>query len=473
MLNRIELLLGVLLVTMQVSAQNYSAIHGSNYAGGLGVYNNPSSIVNGSYPWDVTLFGIQYQTISNAVRGPNFPLNLSPNSEFSVAEGNYKRFADINYNVRLLNTRIALNADNAVAFGLNMRGYVQLNSGRLNYNDQILGTRTFLQFNEENRSLNADVTSNLWMEFFASYARTVWNNETSRLNAGGTLKLLRGMSGAFANVEGIGVFSETNDERTEYKVNGGTGTYGFSANHGDGSEFSAGDFFSGGKTSFAVDLGMEYLVKSQAISSFYDDAEEQDYDWKIGLSLLDIGWNNYEHSEENRRASQLRDDISSSVLYDKFTAIRNLSDANDSIATIVDSYEILQGNFRIMNPARAVINVDKYISGNVYVNAELTVNLAASNDKNFAVRESRLLAITPRWETRRLGFYAPVQVTRHGNFWIGGAVKLGPVLLGTHNLLNAFLKNKYLAGGAYIAVTIRPSNLMRTSRNQQYECPEY
>ena len=67
----------------------------------------------------------------------------------------------------------------------------------------------------------------------------------------------------------------------------------------------------------------------------------------------------------------------------------------------------------------------------------------------------------------------PVQVTRHGNFWVGGALRAGPLLLGTHNLLNAFSKNKYVAGGAYLALTIRPMNIVRELRMRQYDCPEY
>jgi hypothetical protein len=89
------------------------------------------------------------------------------------------------------------------------------------------------------------------------------------------------------------------------------------------------------------------------------------------------------------------------------------------------------------------------------------------------VKESKLLTITPRWETRKLGFYLPVQYNRHGNFWIGGAIKAGPLLIGTHNLLNAFSKNKYLGSGAYIALTIRPFGAVRQARNRQYDCPEY
>ena len=39
--------------------------------------------------------------------------------------------------------------------------------------------------------------------------------------------------------------------------------------------------------------------------------------------------------------------------------------------------------------------------------------------------------------------------------WIGGAIKAGPLLLGTHNLANIFSKTKSANGGFYLALTFR------------------
>jgi hypothetical protein len=43
-------------------------------------------------------------------------------------------------------------------------------------------------------------------------------------------------------------------------------------------------------------------------------------------------------------------------------------------------------------------------------------------------------------------------------FWIGGAFKAGPLLLGIHNLANVFLKNSTQNGGFYLAITLRPGS---------------
>ena len=67
-----------------------------------------------------------------------------------------------------------------------------------------------------------------------------------------------------------------------------------------------------------------------------------------------------------------------------------------------------------------------------------------------------MLAVTPRWETRLLGAYLPVLLNTKNQLWVGGAIKAGPLLLGTHNLANLFSKNKSANGGFYLALTFRP-----------------
>lgn len=468
------ILTGICIFTAGITqAQNYNALHGSDYSGGLGVYNNPSSILNSPYDWDVTVVGFQFQTNSNVIKGPNFPFSLLPNATYYVANGNFKRYADVTADLHLLNGRIKLNDNSAIAFGLNVRQNTQGKTTSINYTDSVKGPRSFLSLNEQNEKIELDVAHSAWLELYGSYAKTLWDHETSRLNGGVSFKILRGMSGAFATARNVGVVSEQNNDQTIYKIVNGDIRYGYSANYGDGESFQASDLFRNGKIGFAFDLGAEYIIKSQAVSSAFDD-ESTEYDWKIGVSLLDLGWTTYQYSAESRHASSLKDDVSSLVLQDKFSSVTGIPSFNDSAATIVNDFTPLTGNFKVINPARAVINVDRYLSGNFYLNSEMSVNLAPGGKNNYVLRESKFLTVTPRWETRKLGFFAPVQVNRHGNFWIGGALKAGPLLVGTHNLLNIFSKNKFLGSGAYMAVTIRPfESRSRSIRDRQYECPAY
>ena len=469
-----QLLIPVFLLTCcTVHAQHYTAIHGSSSFGSLSVYNNPSSIVNSPYKWDLTLFGMQFQTITNALQGKNFPLYIAPGDGFSAAQGNFARKAALNFNVHLLNARYSLDKNHAIAFGINVRGYTQANSSTIDYTDSVKGPRSFLFLNEKNRTLDMRATSSAWMEIYGSYGLTVFDRTEDRLTAGATIKIFRGMSGAFAQANDVRVDKAQVGDQNIYTVSNGNARYGYSANHGDGSSFKASDLFTGSKMSAGIDLGVEYTIKSQAVTSVYDVGSESDYEWKVGLSLLDLGSNKFAYGSQSRSVSGLRDSIASDVLQSKFFSVQNLQGFNDSLATIVNQMNPLTGNFTIANPARAVINVDRYLSGNFFLNAELSVTLTSKGKSKPSIQETNLIAVTPRWETRKLGFYLPVQYLREGSFWIGGALKAGPLLLGTHNLLNAFSKKKDLSGGGYLAIILRPSSFIKDARSRQYDCPTY
>ncbi|MCG7860604.1 hypothetical protein MD537_26730, partial [Flavihumibacter sediminis] len=89
----------------------------------------------------------------------------------------------------------------------------------------------------------------------------------------------------------------------------------------------------------------------------------------------------------------------------------------------------LSGDFRIWTPTRLVLNVDRFISSAFYVNAELSVNVInLLGDQRLYVRNMNAIRLTPRWETRRLGAYLPFLYNAQNQFWVGAALKVGPLL---------------------------------------------
>jgi len=122
---------------------------------------------------------------------------------------------------------------------------------------------------------------------------------------------------------------------------------------------------------------------------------------------------------------------------------------------------------------RLVVNVDHYLTGNFYINAELSLNIPLSSIKKsyLQVKEINLLTITPRWETKRFGFYLPVQYNNQNQFWVGGAFKAGPLLLGIHNWANIFSKSSVQNGGGYIALIFRASKGSNGKTDKRLNCP--
>jgi hypothetical protein len=478
--NRSLLILLLILVHLHGYPQNYYAIQGSNYAGSLGIGNNPASIVNTPYKWDITIVGVQAKNSTNGATIHNYSLFGNPaNSQYSIREGDYRRYAYADYNINLLNTRFAINRRQAFAVGVNLRGYAQISSGPINFIDTLKTTGDFFDLGNYNRKLYGDVVHSSWIEVFGTWAQTIWDRADSRLNAGITAKISRGISGAYTNLLNGTVVETAHGNSPVYTMQDAFAEYAYSSNYDDwkdekNTNQNLRDFITDSRGGFSLDLGVEYLIKPGQISSVFDDDDYYDYDWKIGLSILDIGFNQFKYGQQSRILSGFQDNITDTVLDVKFANINNLQEFNENLVGVVGNIQQPAGLFRVINPTRAVLNVDHYITGAWYVNGNLSVNLSSLSGNQWRLTELNLLTVTPRWETRRFGFYMPMHFNTKEQFWVGGAVKAGPLLLGVHNWANVFSKNKMQNGGVYLALVIKPGAGKSTGEraDKRLSCPK-
>ena len=468
----------IFLTLLNVFSQNYHAVHGSSYAGALGVSNNPASIVNVSDAWDITPLSLQYEISTNAVSVLNYSLISSPkNSKYYIDNGNYSRYVSGNFNFRLFNTRVALDRRHAIAAGMNLRGNIHAKTGKYNFIDTVNTLRSFLKVNNENQLLEGKFNTNSWLEVFGTYSQTMWDNEISRLNGGITIKAMRGIAAAFGSLHNIGFTRIVQGNQPFYFLQTGNTNYAYSANldkwqSRKSTSRNIQDVVVSAEGSIAFDIGMEYLIKSQAVNTFYDDDNYYDYEWKIGISLLDIGSTHYRYSPQSRSIGSEKENVADRILQRKFNA-PSIPAFNDSIAGIFSNVQSLAVQFSVINPARLVVNVDRNLYDNFYLNGELSANLSAlaGKEKLYAT-QLNVLTITPRWETRRYGVYLPVQFNAENQFWVGMAFKAGPVLFGVHNLGNVVAKNKIQNGGVYLAFSVRPGNRTKSFRDKRNNCPQ-
>lgn len=443
-----------------INAQNYQAINGSSYAGSLSTENNPASIVNVPYAWDVTPLAFQVKQSTNAFIIKKYSLlSSSKNAEISIQNGVKKRFFFANQNVRLLNTRISLNTRAAIAFGANIRNYIYVFNSKSNWQDTVLELAEFMKINTGQLPLSGESVGNSWAELYGTYAQTIIDDGKRLLNAGITLKLNRAIAGGYANAQGVNYISVPAINSTSYLVTNGSLHYGYSSNFdavNSNKTFAANRqaFLQNGNSGLSADIGVEFLLLSDEDE---EDAGDNIYDAKIGISILDLGSNKYQYGTRSRQATGGQEGVTNSVLENKFSTVRTFDNFNDSLATISSSITTPAGNFYIYQPTRLMINADKHVSQSFFINTELTIPIIPLIAKNaLFIKDMNLLSITPRWETKSWGSYFPVLVNTRGQLWIGGAFKAGPVLFGIHNVSWLFSKNKSQNGGLYLAFTVRP-----------------
>ncbi|HLY70802.1 MAG TPA: hypothetical protein VKR53_13810 [Puia sp.] len=465
-----------------LSAQDYHAVQGSSLAGSLGVSNNPASMANTPFKWDIDIFSLQFKDASNLYTIADYSL-LSPprNSKYFFNAGEYKRFSDVNVNMHVLNTRIALNQKQTIAFGINLLGYGRLLSGTYNYIDTLHNVHDFFNINDPNGILHGNFTGSSWIEIFGSYSQTMYDDGDNRLNGGLTVKVTRGVAGGFTEIQN-GTFTTAviNNNPPVYTLHSANARYGYSDNFDDWQKnhsltqnLSA--LVNNARGGISGDIGFEYLIRQETLNDYYQkDEHKYDYDWKIGVSLLNLGYNQYILGTQSRLISHLQD-VADTVLDKKFNGVKSLGAINDSISTFASSSLLAGKKIKIFGPSRIVINADRFLGNDFYLNAELSLNLnqQPAGYSHFYTQSLNLLTITPRWETKKWGLYFPLQYNIENQFWIGGACKAGPLLIGIHNWANVFAKRSLQNGGGYLALVIRSKESTKGKTDKRLDCPKY
>src|SRR5664279_2798684 len=193
-----------LLIFNFCEAQNYQASNGPPYAGSLGTGFNPASIVYSPYAWDITPLAVQVKQSTNAFIIKNYSLLSNvKNAKLSIQNGTKKRYFFANQDIRLLNTRITLNAKASIAFGANIRNYVYALNSKSNWQDSIFSLRDFMKINTGHLPLSGDFEGSAWTEIYGSYAQTIIDDGRRLLNVGITLKLNHAIAGGYANSQGV------------------------------------------------------------------------------------------------------------------------------------------------------------------------------------------------------------------------------------------------------------------------------
>jgi hypothetical protein len=460
-------------------AQNYQAIHGSPYAGSLGIYNNPATGIHSHYNWDITLFSAQVKSSSNGFSSTEPLLNIQ-NGNVYLSNGDKQRHIHLSQDFHVLNTRFKLNQRQAIAFGFNTRNYIHVKSEAFKFIDTLSSFNSFLQFNRPTPSIQGKLVNNTWAELYASYSQIIRNTSTDQLSAGITVKANRGVSGTYLQVNGLR-FTEIMQPGSSptFVVTDPDLNYGYSSNYDQlddskSSEQNRKDFLKYTQGSLGIDLGVEYLLKNNYAPQ-YDDMEKLEYNWKIGLSVLDLGRSRFRHGIYSRQLSGVQADVSEQDLENKFSSPEDIEEFYDSLETVVRQLQYPGTDLYIGQPTRLVINVDKPLFRYFSINGELSVNFfSTQTGKKLHTRELNLLTITPRWETSILGIYVPIQYNTQGQLWIGTAFKAGPLLIGIHDWGWPFSNKKVFNGGAYLALIVRnffSSSSGRTKRVKNFDCP--
>lgn len=191
---------------------------------------------------------------------------------------------------------------------------------------------------------------------------------------------------------------------------------------------------------FSADLGITYVFhKKTSKRNFNYHENHKDYFLKLGFSILDIGYIKYQNILIHENSISNGEIINSSD-YNNLdrTDWEQISTQISNLFTIRNSY---RRNYNVGLPSRIGLNADYQIKKNLFISTQLIQSLRVKHSKN--TREQSFLMISPRYQKKWFEILMPIGIIYdYSAFRQGFNLRLGPLYLGTANIVNFVPKHK-------------------------------
>ena len=453
-----------------IRAQSYHALNGSPYAGITSMYVNPASTSTSFYKWDATLIGVQFKTDQNVGFLRNIALkesdlnNLSDTSVLPYG-GFFSRHYQSVLDAQGLSFRYRINNKSTVGFSFRGRTYNEFKTNDLFYRETNNSLNGFLSANLPGQTIDFYGSHSGWFETNFNYSHVLVENSTSKLSVGANLGFTKALSAGHISAKNIKYKEVTNpsNNKVYYEATSGSLSYLASSNLSyfdtvKVNSASIKEFYKNSYSSMNFSLGVEYMVIDETVEA---NINNLNYTWKFGASIMDIGSLKFDYENGSATNRIPNSNFVDTSIETRFSNVKNLRNFRNAASPMFDNTDSLKGSFTVSTPTRIVVSVDRNFGNNLYANFQANINIISSASTNsIGTREMNLFTLTPRWETQGFGFYLPIQYTSQKSLWVGAAVKLGPLLLGVHDLsvlgwFKGYYRQPFNSGG-YLMLNIYP-----------------
>jgi len=388
MLN-LKIIVAVLIVTLVIkplSAQEMLGIVNSSRSGISGTMINPAVSVTSPFYIDINIFTIDFFAENNYIymakeeyrfkrflmKDPQFPTHGVDNN-LIVYDYYNKKDKKAYGSVRVMGPSFSVTKGrHSLGFVTGARAVISAKNvpydiAKFSFEKLEYPPQYDINYVDNRNIYNAEIA---WAEVGFNYSYVFKQQGLDYWAAGATLKLLRGYAGAYFNTENVDYVILDRDTLIVRNVNAQAG-YSFPVNYETG-EFSKDPLFLGKGT--GVDLGIIYERKKRYVR---DDRVTKlcaqnyvPYQYKIGVSLLDIGRIKFKQNAEKLVFNEASTYWPGITFYN-FTTIRDLTDTL-SKQFYGNTTQLIQGNeIKVALPTAISIQADWNYAGNWYVNGTL------------------------------------------------------------------------------------------------------
>lgn len=417
-----------LLCANTYAQEHFSGINTSRRTGILNASVNPAELANLKNEMEVNVFTFSANVSNNKITFGD--LVGGDDLGDLIFEGDEP--VNLRADVEILGPSFAMKY-NKWAFGIQTAAKIKTNLVDIDTNlgNAIVNASDDLLIGQANivTDYNQRASATAWGEIGFSAAREVFENETHKVAAGATLKLI--FPGTYANmsadrftgtIENVGPLIGLTDTHTNVNL-AYSGALGDSFT--DSSNFS--EFFAGGLNGFAADLGVNYQWKD----------ENEGYKINAGASVKNIGSMTFK--DDNNVNKSYVVDIPDGQYLDlrQFEDVDNIDDVeailfNSGYATLTES----EKDFKIKQPTMLSLYADVKVYDKWYVTGFLQQNLSDASNNN-RVGSQNVFTVTPRYSTSFFEAYAPFSHNEISGFTAGVGFRIGGFFIGSGSILSA------------------------------------
>lgn len=468
-LNRIFISTALLLMLTQATmAQTFPGYNNSNYAGIYGVFSNPASAAGYRYKWDVNIIGADVNAGNTYVSVPksvlfNKPDTLRRNRDYFLDEGaNRKQMGWEMAEIALPSVLYAIDEKQSVSFVWRMRSSSSggnVTTPIANFFGVDFPNTGYLG---QNLSIpRVGVSSHIWHELGFSYARTIKETYSGRWKAGITLKLLSGVAAGYAAVRDVDFKLNSTRDAT---ITSGTLYYGYNKEMDNWQSPAQRNLQLFNNNGIGADIGViyEYRPDNGGFGA-YEGTDADEYKFRIGASITDIGRIKYNKAPINTDLSLVKDHVvPKDIQYQKKESLQQYARRLNKYFTPLPGGD---STFNMMLPTALNLMGDYNIDSRFFISAHAVVALTAGSrdiSKTYALTQFN---ITPRYETYLFGAYMPFTINRNGQADVGAGIRIGPLLIGSSTIFTNLFERRVDHADAFVALRLNSSMFERGDGN--------
>ena len=454
------------LLTYCSYSQQWLGISSSNYAGTYNIYSNPANIADSRYKFFMNIAGVNAEMINNyaAWAAPYSFIGLTTNNvadKYRATNGlpAYKN-SYTKETIGKLNSVAFVGADvrgpsliytfekSKFAIGLTSRIRVLTNLNNTTSDvAHVMVSGTVLPdlYGKAQNDNYFTMNLNGYTEMGLTFGVVIREQDQDFFKVGLTIKRVNGLLNIHYLAEDIDFTIDKNaqlSKRQDVFFKNAQSVFGLT--NGDAlkdfqftPQWLFGNLAAG--TGYGFDVGAVYEFRPnfdkydiKLNGKWRTDGTKNKYQYRIGVSLLDIGrlsFNNEKYVNETNIA--VNNILVPPGTFNKIDSQDKLyNQMNNAFGVAGTNY---QHTFVSPLPMAFSINFDYKLSEKIYINAAWVQSLR--NPKTIGMVQPSLLAITPRFESKQLELSLPIAlINGYRNFTVGLMGRLGPLFLGTDNI---------------------------------------